>query len=302
MSTSNETSSVQPDIPAVESPPVAQAVTQAVTQDTADSPVAESKPIARDNDSSPSVETPPDPQAVAETVTEIATRLTEENTYLITRIVNEIGVERSLQILEKSVEIEAGEGIMTRDGKRRRTPGGVFFFLVRGRISRDQYFKIWERPQPFYRSKKPQPPPPPQKRTPPPKKKKAEPLRWAARLALFNEVGGEHGQVSNAEVKLIGRPIKVLPRGNVVILTLRNRDQPPLPRSLPQVEDDPTVFLVFLTLKQWQKIADSMEEASDKVIVTGYPVFSGKLNAIAVWAQRATTVNMEKARHAAKKN
>lgn len=230
---------------------------------------------------------------VAEAVTKIAAQLTESNTYLIKRIIDEIGVEKSLQILAKTIDVEAGDGIMTRDGKRRRTPGGTFFFLVRGRITKEQYFRIWERPLPQRK------PPPPKKR-PPQRKKKKEPLKWAARQALYNEVAGGHGQASTTEVKLIGRPIKILPRGNVVILTLRNREQPPLPRGLPKVEEDSTVFLVFLTLKQWKKIAASMEEATDKVVVVGYPVFSGKLNAIAVWAQRATTVNMEKARFANK--
>ncbi len=298
MSTPNETSPEQSDTPVVVSaPPSTEVADTAVIESPTDNPETVADQSSQKDEVSKVSDSPEEVNAA---VKQIATALTEENTYLIKRIVNEIGVERSMQIFDKAVEVEAGEGIMTRDGSRRRTPGGVFFFLVRGRISKEQYFSIWERPQPFYRKQKqPQQKPPPQKRAPQ-KKKKAEPLRWAARLALFNEVAGEHGQVSSAEVKLIGRPIKVLPRGNVVILTLRNRSQPPLPRALPQVEEDGTVFLVFLTLKQWKKIADSMEEASDKVIVTGYPVYSGKLNAIAVWAQRVTTVNMEKARHAAK--
>lgn len=307
MSTPNEPSPEKLDSPIVASPSVAQAVGDS---DEAESPTAPPAQTAapttstesEDADSSKADSASKDsPEAINQVVTKISTELNETNTYLIKRITREIGVAKAMQLLDKTVEIEAGEGIMTLKGDRRRTPGGVFFFLVRGRISKEQYFKIWERPQPYFKKRKPQKPQP-EKRPPQQKKKvKVEPLNWPARIALFNEVGGEHGQVSRAELKLIGRPIKILPRGKIVILTLRNRDQPPLPRALPKVEQDSTVFLVFLSMKQWNKIADSMEDESDKVIITGYPVYSGKLNAIAVWAQRATTINMEKARHAAKK-
>lgn len=37
-------------------------------------------------------------------------------------------------ILKETEEIEAGEGILTSDGERRRTKGGVFFYLARFRM------------------------------------------------------------------------------------------------------------------------------------------------------------------------
>lgn len=40
-----------------------------------------------------------------------------------------------LNLLEEAKEIEAGEGMMTQDGSRRRTLGGVFFTLVNHRCS-----------------------------------------------------------------------------------------------------------------------------------------------------------------------
>lgn len=38
-------------------------------------------------------------------------------------------------ILEETEAVEAGDGIMTSDGTRRRTKGGVFFYLCRYRMS-----------------------------------------------------------------------------------------------------------------------------------------------------------------------
>jgi hypothetical protein len=38
-------------------------------------------------------------------------------------------------LVEEALEIDAGEGLMTSDGERRRTKGGVFFYLARYRMS-----------------------------------------------------------------------------------------------------------------------------------------------------------------------
>ncbi len=53
----------------------------------------------------------------------------------IERVVRLGGVEFVRSILEETMAIEAAGGMMTADGERRRTPGGVFFYLVRGRVS-----------------------------------------------------------------------------------------------------------------------------------------------------------------------
>jgi len=53
----------------------------------------------------------------------------------IERVVRLGGLEFVRAILEETLAIEAAGGMMTADGQRRRTPGGVFFYLVRGRVS-----------------------------------------------------------------------------------------------------------------------------------------------------------------------
>jgi RNA recognition motif-containing protein len=45
------------------------------------------------------------------------------------------GIEFAQAIVDEALAIEAQDGMMTVDGSRRRTPGGVFFYLVRGRVS-----------------------------------------------------------------------------------------------------------------------------------------------------------------------
>jgi hypothetical protein len=65
---------------------------------------------------------------------EIADRLGETNPQpvaLIGRIVRRIGHVEAGALLDRTLAIEAAGGMLTSDGSRRRTPGGVFFALVK---------------------------------------------------------------------------------------------------------------------------------------------------------------------------
>lgn len=48
-------------------------------------------------------------------------------------------------ILEEALEIDASDGLMTSDGARRRTKGGVFFYLARYRMSPEMRRIIFNR-------------------------------------------------------------------------------------------------------------------------------------------------------------
>jgi PHAX RNA-binding domain len=60
----------------------------------------------------------------------------------IKRIVQTIGDERVLAILQQALELEQHGGLMLADGKR-RTPGGVFFRLVKEQMSPEECRQVW---------------------------------------------------------------------------------------------------------------------------------------------------------------
>ena len=66
---------------------------------------------------------------------EIGAALAEPNVALIQRIVVRIGPDAALAFLAEALATEAVSGLLTSEGTCRRTPGGVFFYLVRGQIS-----------------------------------------------------------------------------------------------------------------------------------------------------------------------
>ena len=58
---------------------------------------------------------------------------------MIYRTIQVLGVETALALLQQTHETEAAGGMLIPDGSRRRTPGGVFFVLVRQQASPEQH-------------------------------------------------------------------------------------------------------------------------------------------------------------------
>ncbi|ALC40541.1 Phax [Drosophila busckii] len=62
---------------------------------------------------------------------EMASKLYEEKDELLVRVVQVLGVDVPLQLYKETQRIEADGGMMIKNGRRRRTPGGVFLFLLK---------------------------------------------------------------------------------------------------------------------------------------------------------------------------
>ncbi|XP_045452483.1 phosphorylated adapter RNA export protein [Melitaea cinxia] len=62
---------------------------------------------------------------------EIAEKLTEEKKDLVGRIVQVIGASKAIDLYKETQKIEADGGMLVMNGTRRRTPGGIYFFLLK---------------------------------------------------------------------------------------------------------------------------------------------------------------------------
>jgi len=82
------------------------------------------------------------PTALQAIVDEIATQLgetEEEPRRQIKRPVRVLGEERVRALVAQTGEIEAAGGLMLPNAQRRRTPGGVFFHLMRANIEHKEW-------------------------------------------------------------------------------------------------------------------------------------------------------------------
>jgi hypothetical protein len=217
------------------------------------------------------------------TAADIARQLDETNPVAIEQIVQHLGADAALAFLQEALEIEAQGGMQLPDGSRRRTPGGVFFYIIKGRVPRETRGLIWP-----HLGKKPKK-----------KKQKIEPLPWEECLKLVPEALEHPGEATTVKITLIGRPGRIIEKGNVVLTTMQGTRAPTLPKGLPEPPDEPTTYVVYIARKQWRRVAEAIQDPQDKLIIEGYPAFDKRLEAITVFAMNVTTKNLQAARRQA---
>src|SRR5689334_25146712 len=82
------------------------------------------------------------------TVDTVAEALQEPKRALLTQVLRTLGMDRTAAILTETLQCEANGGMLTKDGTRRRTPGGVFFQLVRERATAPERRRLFPHPAP----------------------------------------------------------------------------------------------------------------------------------------------------------
>lgn len=190
------------------------------------------------------------------TAQEIAKQLNEPNTELIEKIINTLGTERVSEYLQKTLTIEADGGMMTRDSARRRTPGGVFFYVVKGEISKAEQKEI------FPKLPGTQP------------KKKVQAISWDEAKKIAVAINQTPGKGATVKLTLVGRPKKVAKAGEgAVVVSLQSKPPGALPKGLPTPPEAGITWAVFIANKQWNRVKDSISQnADDSLIVEGYPL------------------------------
>jgi len=222
----------------------------------------------------------------------------QEPKRLIKRALRNLGEERVLAFVNQTLEVEAAGGLMLPDGSRRRTPGGVFFHLVRGSVDRKQVYKIfWAQATGDGDGQRntPQgsdPTPAPATGTPP--------FDWATFGAAVTEAMSEAGEATTVKLTVVGRPGKIVERGDVVLVAMRSEKAPSLPKGVPAPESPTVDYMALVGRKQWGKVAEALaDNPDDKVIIEGYPTVRPDFAGITVHATSATTTGIQAGKRAA---
>jgi len=219
----------------------------------------------------------------------------------IIKIAHTLGSQACLTLLQKTQEMEAAGGMMTSNGKRRRTPGGVWFHLARGEMTPAQRRAVWPR----LKQKKPAQADPatnPQNAVPK-AHKQAKPLPqpaaifpWEDRIAAIELAETEKGQISTVKITVIGRPGKIVDKGTCIVTVMEESKTPALPKGLPTPTSTPTKYAVYIASKQWAKVKDALDDPEDVLIVEGFPKTDAQVTAIAVFATNVTTKKLQMVR------
>ena len=190
----------------------------------------------------------------------------------VKRIVYICGVDFAREIYNATMEIEDQGGIMLPDNSRRRTKGGVFFYLTRTKLNEELREKIF----PNFKYAK--------------GAKQKVPLgvplmTWDERLALIQSLQTEQGEIKSMKVILTGRPGRIEKRPEVVITTMSDIALVQnLPRGVPTPPVTPIVYAVYMSPTQWERVEASLADPADTMMVDGVCVFDSETNGMAVLA------------------
>jgi hypothetical protein len=189
---------------------------------------------------------------------QLAQVLQEPNVPLLRQVLAVLGLDHTAALLAEALEVEAHGGLLVRNGTRRRTPGGVFFQLVRQHATRSQRDYLFPRPA---------------LQTPP-----AQTLTWDAVPTVIQTLATQPaGEARTMKLTLIGRPGKVETRGQAVVFRMQGKPPGALPRGLPPgPAQAPLTWTVMVALRQWNRVKDSLAtHQDDQLIIEGYPAMQG---------------------------
>jgi hypothetical protein len=197
------------------------------------------------------------------TVDTLAEALQEPNRPLLTQVLRTLGQDRTRAVLTATLQCETGGGMRTKAGDRRRTPGGVFFQLVKQHATPRERHRLFPRPAPQHGQGQPQTP---------------TILTWDDVQAMTQTLATHPaGEARTMKLTLIGRPGKVEVRGQAVVFRMQGKPPGSLPRGLPPVPANASMtWNVMVALRQWNRVKDSLTaHQDDQLIIEGYPLMQG---------------------------
>jgi hypothetical protein len=198
------------------------------------------------------------------TVAKLVQALQESNTDLLTKVLRTLGQDRCRTILAETLTREANGGMLTKDETRRRTPGGVFFQLVKERATTQERRRLFPRPALQHGQAQPLCPP--------------QTLTWTEVQTILAMLATHPaGEARTMKLTLIGRPGKVEIRDQAVLFRMQGKPPGALPRGLPPVPAQaPLTWNVMVALRQWNRVKDSLAaHQDDQLIIEGYPLMQG---------------------------
>ena len=183
---------------------------------------------------------------------------------LLTQVLTILGPDRTSTLLIETLQCEANGGMLTKDGTRRRTPGGTFFQLVRQQAQPHERKRLFPHLAPQQGRTQPQ--------------RQPTVLTWEEASTPIQTLATQPpGEARTMKLTLIGRAGKVETRGQAVLFRMQGKPPGALPRGLPPVPTQaPLAWNVMVALRQWNRVKDSLTaNQDDQLIIEGYPAMQG---------------------------
>lgn len=202
----------------------------------------------------------------------------------IQRLIELAGEEIVLKLLDDTLEIETQGGMLTLDGTRRRTLGGVFFHLARQSLPQEivgQVFFTWlvkANKRNESESKYPE-------------------FTWDERKSVFENIWGEKGKVSKVRISLVGRPGEIERRQHLVIFSMEDELEHKefvLPTGIPEANRIARTYNILVSAKQWETVGKAIQHPKDELIIEGFCGYDDEVEGLVVFTTFITTRRLQR--------
>lgn len=215
-------------------------------------------------------------QEYTDEVAKILNETEEKPVRQIRLMVEHLGREWVAKMLEETHKIEEKGGMKIENRKRRRTIGGVFFYISKGKMTDEQRALVFPHSGPG-----------------------GKVVKWEERHDYVDKLmdKGEHGKMRHVNITLSGRPGEVIEEDHSIITTISHvHKKTPMPKGVPNPPEDPVIYTVYMSKRHWNEVVESLNEfKGDRLIVEGTVTLDNDTETIAVHAIRVSTRRLEKA-------
>ncbi|MCU0514961.1 MAG: phosphorylated adapter RNA export RNA-binding domain-containing protein [Anaerolineae bacterium] len=235
-------------------------------------------------------------QEVLASATEFGTLLGETGEDPLRQIqllIHHLGLDYVRGKVEETLRLEEQGGLMTQDGTRRRTPGGVFFYLIKGAMNPDVRQEVFPN---FGQGRK-----------------RPGTIEWDKRMDyLAPLLEQERGKATQIRVALQGRPGSIHIEEGTVLMVFEHHHEaqptdpdkaglPQLPRGVPAPPEGKTLYTVYVGINQWERVQKPLENPRDLLMIDGVLFYDEAVKGIAVFAVGVTTRELERRQKRAEK-
>lgn len=213
-------------------------------------------------------------EAYPSVVQEVASALGETDEAPLNQLVRLLEVKGEdflKEVLAETLAIEEKGGMKTHKGNRRRTPGGVFFFLVKGKLEPELRADVF----PNFGTTK-----------------KGTVIAWDDRQEIVEETQKQPGRARIVTAQVQGVVDKVEIRETSVVLSLLYSHEKSMtyPRGVPYPPHDDSQITVYMGLAHWEGVEKALSSSDkDEILVTGTLFYDEETRSIAIFSSHVTT-------------
>ena len=224
---------------------------------------------------------PPHEWKAANDIADLLNETEKQSRRQIVFVIKDMGLEFAQAILQETLAIEAQGGMMLPDGSRRRTPGGVFFKLVRDRVPPKIRYQI-------FRPQNTNPPSPSQPTS------STSTFTWANRRRIVAPLREAPGTAATVKALLVGSPGPINYQAEYVVFHLtETAPMPAFPKGVPCPELPPSTCTVYVSNKVWKQVEEAAADPEDTLIIEGVCSYNPEIAGIALYATSVTSKRLQ---------